>query len=188
MKKFLSFVMALAIIFMANPLSSPLLAYEKKVKNLSKTNKRKVINKNILYSVAKQNEQHKNLTQEQILALDKQWLMGDYDLVLSKTETDISRYLRSVKEKNPGLYTEIFTMDNRGLIVATSDPTTDYWQGDEDKWLKTYGTGNANSIHISDPYFDDSTHREQVQLSLPLVLDDQVIGAITFGISKRKLD
>lgn len=188
MKRILSFIGVVIICCVANPLTLPLFAYEKKVKNLSKTSKRSVINKKLLQAVVKQNEEHKNLTQEDILALDDKWRMGDYDLVLSKTETDISKYLRTVKEKNPGLYTEIFAMDNKGLIVAVSDPTGDYWQGDEDKWLKTYATGDPNAIDISEPYFDNSTNREQVQMSIPLVLDGEVIGAITFGISKRKLN
>jgi hypothetical protein len=39
------------------------------------------------------------------------------------------------------MITEMFVMDAKGLNVGQSDVTSDYWQGDEAKWQKTYGAG-----------------------------------------------
>jgi hypothetical protein len=35
--------------------------------------------------------------------------------------------------------------------VGQSDVTSDYWQGDEGKWQKTFGTGDANAIFVDIP-------------------------------------
>jgi hypothetical protein len=84
--------------------------------------------------------------------------------------------------------TEIFVMDNKGLNVGQSDITSDYWQGDEAKWQKTYSVG-ASAIHISDVAKDESTQSFQSQLSLPVVdpANNQVIGAVTIGINVEQI-
>ena len=43
-----------------------------------------------------------------------------------------SAYLKTVQDESMGKYAEIFAMDAKGLNVAQSTLTSDYWQGDED--------------------------------------------------------
>lgn len=40
-------------------------------------------------------------------------------------------------------YAEIFVMDNQGANVAMSDKTSDYWQGDEDKFVRSFAGGEG---------------------------------------------
>lgn len=162
--------------------------YKMKAYNLYETINSKFITKLVISTVLEQNKQHENLSEADILALDKKWIeKQDKALIDSKINNKLARYFRSLKSKHGKVYTEIFAMDNKGLIVAASEPTTDYWQGDEKKWLDTYGTGYAYSFYISERYLDESTQKTQVQLSIPLVSDDKVIGAITFGILSEKI-
>ncbi len=42
--------------------------------------------------------------------------------------------------------TEVFVMDARGLNVAASDVTSDYWQGDEEKFSETFPKGPETAI------------------------------------------
>lgn len=58
-------------------------------------------------------------------------------------------------------------MDARGLNVAASDVTSDYWQGDEEKFSATHEVG-AGALHISDVEMDKSTQRYQGQISLTI--------------------
>ena len=99
-----------------------------------------------------------------------------------------AEFLRAKKEASKGLFTEIFVMDNKGLNVGQSDVTSDYWQGDEAKWQKTFLVG-PKAIHISDVKKDESTQTYQSQLSLPVVdpANNQVIGAITLGVNVEQL-
>lgn len=162
--------------------------YKMKAYNLYETINSKFITKLVISTVLEQNKQHENLSEADILALDKKWIdEKDKALIDSKINNKLARYFRSIISKHGKVYTEIFAMDNKGLIVAAAKPTGDYWQGDEKKWQDTYGTGYAYSFHISDRYFDESTKQQQVQLSIPLVFEDKVIGAITFGILSDKI-
>ena len=81
------------------------------------------------------------------------------------------------------LYAEIFVMDKQGCIVAETDKTSDYWQGDEDKFVKSFA-GGEGAVFIDKPAFDESTRGYLIQVSVP-VLDPQTeeaIGAMTAGI------
>ena len=74
-------------------------------------------------------------------------------------------------------------MDNRGLNVGQSDVTSDYWQGDEAKWKKTFLVGPGAMI-IDDVELDESTQTFQSQLSMSITdqATGEVIGAITVGV------
>lgn len=84
--------------------------------------------------------------------------------------------------------TAVFAVDNRGLNVAQSVESSDYWQGDEAKWQKTFGNGSGD-IHISEVEFDESTGSYQSQVSMPISdpSTGELIGAITLGINVQSL-
>ena len=89
-----------------------------------------------------------------------------------------------------GFINEIFVMDMKGLNVAQSAVTSDYWQGDEDKFQLSYGDGTgAGAVHISEVEFDDSTGVFQSQVSLPVrdLATGDLLGAITFGVNVQSL-
>jgi opacity protein-like surface antigen len=146
----------------------------------------------IIDAVKAQNQKHAGLTQADIDALDKKWRAetgsSSQPMIQAVLSNSLSKFLKTKKESSKGLYTEIFVMDNKGLNVGQSDVSSDYWQGDEAKWKKTYPVG-ANAIHISDVEKDESTQAFQSQLSLPVVdpANNQVIGAITLGINVEQL-
>ena len=79
-------------------------------------------------------------------------------------------------------------MDNKGLNVAQSVETSDYWQGDEAKWQQTYSVG-PDALHISEVEFDDSTgfYQSQASLAIKDPATNEVIGAVTFGINVQNL-
>lgn len=97
-----------------------------------------------------------------------------------------SAFLVAQRETSSGLFTEIFVMDAKGLNVAQSDVTSDYWQGDEAKWQETYGKG-AGSVHVSDVELDESSQTYQSQVSVPVVENGVVIGALTVGVNVEYL-
>jgi hypothetical protein len=74
-------------------------------------------------------------------------------------------------------------MDAKGLNVAQSTVTSDYWQGDEDKFSMSFGAG-ADAIHLGEIEQDESTQAFQSQVSITIV-DPQTgapIGAVTAGV------
>ena len=142
----------------------------------------------VISAINSQNLRHASLGQSDIDRLDGQWRSetssGNRKLVDAVLSNRLSGYLGGVKDEARGLYTEIFVMDNKGLNVGQSDVTSDYWQGDEDKWKKTYLVG-PDAVFIDEVEFDESTQTFQSQLNLPVVDPDtgETIGAITVGVN-----
>jgi len=131
-------------------------------------------------------ENAKGKTLAQIQELDKKWMAtpGIVDYMKALMDNECGKYLRKIQASAP-YYAEIFVMDNLGANVAMSDKTSDYWQGDEDKFIKSY-SGGRGAVFIDEVKFDNSTQAYLVQVSVPVKDGDKVIGAITFGINVDK--
>jgi hypothetical protein len=131
-------------------------------------------------------ENAKGKTLDQIKELDKKWMAtpGVTDYMKALMENECGKYLRKIQDQAP-YYAEIFVMDDQGANVAMSDKTSDYWQGDEAKFIKSYNDGKG-AVFVDDVKFDNSTQAYLVQVSVPVKDGDKVIGAITFGINVDK--
>ena len=146
----------------------------------------------VVDAVKAQNAKNAGLGQADIDALDQQWRAetsaSAKPLIDETLANALSGFLKKVKSDSKGLYTEIFVMDDKGLNVGQSDVTSDYWQGDEDKWTKTYGVG-PDAMLIGEVEQDESTQRFQTQVSLSVVdpANGAVIGAVTIGIDVESL-
>jgi hypothetical protein len=140
----------------------------------------------IIKAVLAQNAQGKSL--DQIKAADKKWRnhAGIADYMKALMENECGRHLRNLQKSAP-YYAEIFVMDNHGANVAMTDKTSDYWQGDEAKFQKSFNAGSG-AIFVDGVEFDDSTQAYLVQVSVPVRNAGQVIGAITFGIDVDKVE
>jgi len=142
----------------------------------------------VIDAVREQNEKHAGLSQSDIDALDQAWRnqadSGSQPMIDDLLSRSVSEYLRVQQSESGGLITEVFIMDNHGLNVAQSDATSDYWQGDEAKFQKTFGAGSG-TIFVDEVEFDDSSGSYQVQVSLTIddPADGSPIGAVTFGIA-----
>lgn len=131
-------------------------------------------------------ENAKGKTLDRIKEIDKKWIAtpGVDEFMKSLMDNECGKYLRQLQKSAP-FYAEIFVMDNQGANVCMSDKTSDYWQGDEDKFIKSYNEGKG-AIHISDVIFDKSSQAYLVQVSVPVKDGNKVIGAITIGIDLNK--
>ena len=146
----------------------------------------------IVSAIRAQNAEHAGLSQSDIDALDQKWraevgsdTTPTIDPVLNNA---VAEMLRGIRDESAGLYTEIFVMDNVGLNVASSDTTSDFWQGDEAKWQQTYQAG-PGATHISEVELDESTQTYQAQVSVAISDDTgAVIGAVTFGVNLEHLN
>ena len=147
----------------------------------------------LIAAIKAQNAENASLTPDVIDALDKKWRAetsaSDQPTINMVLGNDASKLLTEKRDESDGLYTEIFVMDSKGLNVAASDVTSDYWQGDEAKWQDTYSVG-ADAIHVSEVELDESTQTYQSQLSLTIVDPDtgEPIGAMTLGVNVEYLE
>lgn len=146
----------------------------------------------VIEAVKAQNVVNAGLNEDDILALDQQWRTeagsGGGPMIAAALDNDVSQWLRDNQAATAGFVTEVFVMDDKGLNVAQSVETSDYWQGDEAKYQQTYLIG-PDALHISEIEYDDSTGFYQSQASVSVVDPDtgHVIGAMTFGINVQSL-
>ncbi|GHD54523.1 hypothetical protein GCM10017083_32150 [Thalassobaculum fulvum] len=146
----------------------------------------------VVDAVKAQNAKTSGLSDADIDKLDKQWRAeakaGGGPLVNEVMGNALSAFLKGKKDGSGGVYSEIFVMDAKGLNVGASDVTSDYMQGDEGKWQKTYPVG-PDAMFIDDVEFDESSKTFQSQVSGTVVdpATGQPIGAITVGINVEKL-
>lgn len=146
----------------------------------------------LIEAIKLQNDRHVDLTEDQVIALDQQWRAeagdGGGPLISELLAHPVSAWLRGQQTATAGFVTEVFVMDDKGLNVAQSVETSDYWQGDEAKWKETYQVG-PDALHISEVEFDDSTgfYQSQASLAIKDPSSGEVIGAITFGINVQNL-
>ena len=136
---------------------------------------------------AVKDENAKGKTLAQIKDMDKKWKAhaGIADYMKAIMDSECGKHLRKIQESAP-YYAEIFVMDNQGANVAMTDKTSDYWQGDEAKFEKSFA-GGAGSVFVDEVEFDDSSQAYLVQISVPVKDGGKVIGAITFGIDVDKI-
>jgi hypothetical protein len=144
----------------------------------------------VLLTLEASNQRYAGLDQAGIDALDAQWRaereVEDQPLVTAVLSSPLSSYLTKIQARSRGLYTEIFVMDARGLNAGQSAITSDFWQGDEDKWLKTFQVG-PDALFIDALEVNEETGTENAQVNLSIAQDGKVVGAITVEINVTEL-
>ncbi|MBY5822551.1 hypothetical protein [Rhizobium leguminosarum] len=141
----------------------------------------------IIEAVKAQNTANANLSAADVDALDKKWRAevdgSDHSMIDGVLNNALSKFLQGKKEASGGKITEIFVMDAKGLDVGQSDITSDYWQGDEAKFQKSFGAGK-DAVFVDEIEKDESTQTLQSQASVTISDDKGTpIGAITIGVN-----
>jgi len=127
-------------------------------------------------------ENAKMKTLDQIKDMDAKWIAfaGVADYMKALMNNPCAKRLLEIRKESK-FFSEIFVMDNQGANVCMTDKTSDYWQGDEAKFTKSFANGTG-AIDIGEVKFDDSSQLYLVQASVPVMDGGKAIGAITFGI------
>lgn len=114
---------------------------------------------------------------------DTQWIKSDDSdpLKASMAASDIGAYLKNLIRHNASKYNEVFLTDSQGANIAAYPLTSDYWQGDEDKFIKAYADGSGD-IYIGEMRFDESTQTNAVQISVPVIYNGNAIGVLVMGV------
>lgn len=144
-------------------------------------------------SVKAQNKRHAGLDEPKIIAMDKQWRAerkaADKPLISATLSNPLSVYLLRMQAQNGGLYSEIFIMDDKGLNVGQSSITTDYWQGDEAKYKKTFLVG-PDTVFVDNPEWHEGSKTWRAQVNMTIADNDggNAIGAAVFEINLTELN
>jgi len=146
----------------------------------------------VVLSVAGRNANQSDFDQAKVDALDKQWRAETESqvqpLITGVLSHPLSSYLLRIQARALGLYSEIFVMDAKGLNVGQSAVTSDYWQGDEAKFQKTFPNGGS-AVFIDEPEFHEGTATWRVQVNLSIADDTgAAIGVVTVEVNLTELE
>ncbi len=146
----------------------------------------------VAMSIKMQNELRADLGQSEVVALDNVWRAelktARQPLIAATLSSPLSTYLTRLQARSVGLYVEIFVTDAYGLNVGQSSITSDYWQGDEAKWQKTYPVGpDAVFIDEAEWHEDSRTWRAQVSMTMTDPASGMAIGAATIELNLTEL-
>jgi len=135
----------------------------------------------VVGAVVAQNARH--LDMGFIRRVDREWqaTVGVSGFMKKHLESPCARALRAAAARMPAVV-EAFAMDARGALVCSIAKTSDYWQGDEPKWQRSFAGGSGGEL-VDGPLFDESSQRYSIQISVPVKDGDRVGGALTVGFS-----
>jgi hypothetical protein len=104
-----------------------------------------------------------------IKALDEAWTSNPSAAAakLGVLDNAASRFLREIVE-NDRVYREIVVADREGRLVAASNPTSDYFQGDEPWWREAFDDGVRGRATVSDVQWDDSAKTQALGIAVPV--------------------
>lgn len=145
--------------------------------------KRLASNRVIVDAVKGQNA--KKVSLNEIKKLDGEWRATKALTPFKKSlqTNSAGKRLKRAVRRNP-TYGEAFLTDNQGANVAAYPATSDYWQGDEEKFTASYNKGEGN-VFIGPVEYDESSQTHAAQVSVPVLDSGKAIGVLVVGV---KLD
>lgn len=107
---------------------------------------------------------------------------------LGVIDNPTARYLREITE-NDRIYREIFVTDREGRLVATSNPTTDYFQADEAWWQEAFDDGGRGRVSMGDVVWDESARAFVIEIAMPVVRADEsrLVGILKVVADAREM-
>lgn len=134
----------------------------------------------VLQATREQNA--KDMPLAEIMTIDEQWISGgQVELARDLQDKPAGRVLQQTILSDPDLYTEAFLCDRQGAVVAEYPRTSDYWQGDEEKFTMAYNGGNGQ-VFVGALEFDESTMSYSIHISYPVMDQGDTIGVLVLGI------
>jgi len=139
----------------------------------------------IICLIREANRKNQKISIEEIKKLDDAWIQaaGINEFIKSHLTNKCAQLLVDFQETHDE-FTEIFITDKKGLNVGQTNKTTDYYQADEEWWIRAYNNGIGKSYH-GDSEYDESSKTECVAVYVP-VMDPEINEAI--GIVKAVCD
>ena len=130
------------------------------------------------------------LSLQEIKRRDDEWKaskeLNDFKMELQTNQA--GSFLKRQVERSTS-FNEAFLTDNQGANVAAFPATSDYWQGDEEKWTASYKKGgNSGELFIGPIEEDESTQTLAVQISAPVIDRGRTIGVLVVGVTFTYLE
>lgn len=124
-------------------------------------------------------QRHANpLSLTQILEIDNNWPQ-DKSWHLQVTQHAVAKRFASLINSQHYSFAELMLVDANGALIAAYPLTSDFWQGDEDKFKVAIEKSNFS---VTKAEWDESTQRYSFFLTIPMQQNNQTIGALIAGL------
>ncbi|MCR2747363.1 hypothetical protein [Limnobacter parvus] len=124
-------------------------------------------------------------------ALDARWIASNGQEAEARKilASTASEFLRKTLEKRV-YFKEAILTGKLGETVAMNMVTSDYWQGDEEKFTEIFDTNQPSrkpDFYISRARWDESVKSMISQVSVPVYDSASMIGTLTIGIDLKRV-
>lgn len=113
-----------------------------------------------------------------MLEIDQRWRV-DNQLHKELLNQDIQAKFDQMLSKQGVLFVELILMGSSGQTLGAVPITSDYWQGDEDKFTQVM---SHHDVFIGTLEWDESSQVVSAQISVPVMSDGKVIGVLTGAV------
>jgi hypothetical protein len=120
-------------------------------------------------------------SQAEVKRKDDEW-QGNPELPARKetASNECAQRLRAVVQDDAQI-AEAYLMDNRGALVCSTTDVSDYWQGDEPNFQRTFGQGQF--LYVGDPAADPAGNGAwMVPISMVVLDGPTKVGAATLTL------
>ena len=133
-------------------------------------------------------EANRHLRSERDIArIDEAWVAtrGVDDFMRAIIDHPAAQRLRELRGAHPELQ-EVFVTDRLGANVASTNKTSDFYQGDEDKFREAFA-GGEGSVHIGDLTRDESIQSYAIPIGVPVLDEGVAIGVLVVTVNVEKV-
>ncbi|MCK5113222.1 MAG: HAMP domain-containing protein [Phycisphaerae bacterium] len=133
---------------------------------------------------AKLEESNRKLPAPELATIDASWATTPENtgLLYDVINNPIADILKRIVRRDNAI-SELIITDRFGQLIAASNRTTDYYQGDEEWWVKAYN-GGQGKIYIPSIEYDKSTKIWAASLCIPIIDNNGKF----LGVAKGVLD
>lgn len=133
----------------------------------------------------------KQFSKTRILELDSRWIKLNGKLPeAEEIQSAHASQLLVLAVNKQSYFTEAILTGNQGETVAMNITTSDYWQGDEEKFTTIFDANKPSrkpDHHISRARWDESSKTMISQVSVPVYDGDEMLGTLTMGVDLKRV-
>ncbi|MCG8611774.1 MAG: hypothetical protein MI864_14700 [Pseudomonadales bacterium] len=141
----------------------------------------------VVQSVNRQNQSNADLNKYDLFAMDAHW--RDETSRLGKAlrgtlqRKAVNQYLEQLVGQSEGSIKMITLMDQKGVSVAQSDLSEDFWQGDESRFIQAFFNGPDTLVIESNQMSGAQSQPKSISVTITDPDSSEAIGVVTIDFT-----
>ena len=115
---------------------------------------------------------------QDMIKIDQQWKVNP-NLPNELLDPSVQQLFIEYLSQPHTMFVELILMGKQGQTLAGAPHTTDYWQGDEAKFIETLKREN---VYVNSLDWDESSRTISAQISIPVWINGNIQGVLTGAV------